>query len=203
MALRLSIGPADLPITLPELKDHLHLTEDDADQDATVMGYLRAVVSYLDGAEGVLGRALVTQTWIMTLDKFPTYYRGPCSIRLPLSPTQSITSIAYIDSDGVTQTWAASKYKLLNANTPSRPGRIERAFGEVWPTTRDEGEAVTITWVAGYGLRNAVPHQIRHMIMILVADAFRHPESFDVGAAIAERPNLKALMASVSFFEAA
>lgn len=200
MALRLSIGPADLPITLPELKDHLHLTEDDADQDATIMGYLRAVVSYLDGAEGVLGRALVTQTWIMTLDMFPRFYS---TIRLPLWPAQSITSIAYIDSDGVTQTWAASKYKLLNANTPSRPARIERAFGEVWPTTRDESEAVTITWVAGYGLRNAVPHQIRHMIMILVADAFRHPESFDVGPAIAERPNLKALMASVSVFEAA
>ncbi len=185
MSLTRSVAPTKLPISLDELKDHLRLT--DATHDAEVMGYLRDVVSRLDGAEGILNRALITQTWIWKFYAFPRWV-----IRLPLPPAQSLTSIQYIDTAGVTQTLAASKYKFLNADTAANPGLIESAFSESWPSTRGEGEAVTITWVCGYGLRNDVPEMTRHLIKMLVTDAFRQREPV-TAATLMETPSMKGL----------
>ncbi len=190
MSLTLSTAPAELPLSIDDLKLHLRLT--DTTNDAEVMGYLRAVVSRLDGAGGILNRPLITQTWIWKFGSFPSW-----AIRLPLPPAQSVTSIVYIDEDGDEQTLSASKYKFLNANTVANPGLITPAYGEVWPTTRHEGEAVTVTWVCGYGLREAVPEMTRHLIKILVADAFRQREALGVvgqrTSGLVETPSFKGL----------
>lgn len=185
MSLTRSAAPAELPLTIDDLKLHLKLT--DTTHDAEVMGCLRAVVGRLDGAGGILNRGLITQTWIYKFATFPRW-----AIRLPLPPAQSVTSITYIDENGDEQTLASSKYKFLNANTHANPGLIEPAYGETWPSTRHEGEAVTITWVCGYGLREAVPEMTRHLIKLLVADAFRQREAVSV-AALMETPSFKGL----------
>ena len=166
MSLKRTVDPTELPLSLEEVKDHIRWESAAADE-AQIMLYMRSAVEQMDGAAGVLNRALVTQTWQIDFDWFP---RG--AIRIPLPPLQSITSVQYIDTDGVTQTLAASKYKVLNINTPTRAGRIETAFGETWPSTRDEGEAVTVTFVAGYGARNAVPEHIRHLLLFTIEDAY-------------------------------
>ncbi len=166
MSLKRTVAPAELPLSLAEVQDHIKW-EPLAGDEAQLMLYLRSAVEQMDGAEGLLNRAIITQTWALDLDWFP---RG--AIRIPLPPLQSITSITYIDTAGDTQTLASSKYKVLNVNSPTRAGLIETAFGESWPSTRDEGEAVTVTFVAGYGLRNAVPEPIRHLLLFTVQDAY-------------------------------
>ncbi len=177
MSLRRIIAPADLPITLDEVRDHIRW-EPTADDDALIVQYMRSAVRHFDGAEGMLNRALVTQTWELKLDGFPAA-EFPSStgirtreIHIPLPPLQSITSVQYIDTGGVTQTLAVSKYKVLNLNSPTRAGRIETAFGETWPSTRHERESVIVTFVAGYGARNAVPEHIRHLLLFTIQDAY-------------------------------
>lgn len=174
MSLTLQTAPTELPVTIDEVKDQTRYTE--SDQDAVFYEIIRAIVSQLDGAAGLLNRALITQTWALTFDQFPSSGKR---IKLPLPPVQSITSIQYIDENGATQTWAASKYKLLNANNATRPAMIEEAHGEAYPSTRDEGEAVTITFVAGYGARNDVPWHTRHLIKMMVAAAWCDRTGFD------------------------
>ena len=166
MSLKRTVAPDELPISIDEVKDHIRW-ESAAGDAAQLMIYLRSAVAHFDGAEGVLNRALITQTWELHLDWFP---RG--AIRVPLPPLQSVTSITYIDTAGASQTLDASKYKVLGINIPTPAGRIETAFGETWPSTRAEGEAVTVTFVAGYGLRHAVPAHIRHLILFTVQDAY-------------------------------
>ncbi len=194
MSLTRSVAPAEMPLTLADLKDHLRITV--TTQDAEVLGYLRAVVDRLDGTEGILDRALITQTWVLKLDAFP---RG--AIRLPLPPAQSVTSITYTDTAGDAQTLTASKYTLLNANTPTRAGMIEEAYGETWPSTRAEGEAVTVTWVCGYGLRESVPEMTRHLIKLLAADAFRQREAATQGG-LKETPSMMGLLSQARYYGA-
>lgn len=167
--------PVELPLTLDEAKDHLRVTG--TADDADIAAKLRSAVSQLDGAEGLLNRALITQTWAMKLDAFPH-----CGFDIPLPPLQSVTSISYVDGDGVTQTLATSVYRVLNAGAPMHKGRVELAYGQCWPTTRCQSQAVTVTFVAGYGARNDVPEHIRHLILIMVKEAYDHRTPVDAGA---------------------
>ncbi len=185
MSLTRSVAPTELPLTLDDMLMHLKIT--DTTHNAEVMGYLRNVVSRLDGAEGILNRGLITQTWVYKFAAFPRW-----AIRLPLPPCQSITSVEYIDTAGDLQTLDASKYKLLNANTAANPGLIEPAYGETWPSTRHEGEAVTVTFVCGYGLREPVPDMTLHLIKLLVTDAFRQREPVTANTLL-ETPSMKGL----------
>lgn len=53
--------PASKPVTLADAKDHLRVDHDD--EDAVIAALLDAAVSHLDGWTGVLGRAIMPQTW--------------------------------------------------------------------------------------------------------------------------------------------
>lgn len=199
MSLKRTVDPTELPISLDELKDHIRDTR--TVEDPLLMFYLRSVVDQLDGAAGFLNRALLTQTWEWKIDDFPgwnAYALDYGCLRVPLPPLQSVSSIQYIDTNGDTQTLAASKYNVLDTGNPTRQGRIELAYGETWPSVRDQKDAVTITFVAGFGDRNALPDSIKHLIMVLVAGAAcsRMPVS---DKTMYETPQVKALMSRATF----
>ena len=133
-------------------------------------------------AEGYTRRALVTQTWDLKLDRFPRWM-----INIPKPTLQSVTSITYVDSDGTTQTLAADQY-LVDAS--STPARITPAFGLVWPITRYQNNAVTVRFVAGYGLAAAVPEGIKTWMLIRIKHLFDNPDAVVMGtrSQVAEMP---------------
>ena len=53
--------PASKPVTLADAKDYLRV--DHSDEDAVIAALLDAAVAHLDGWTGVLGRAIMPQTW--------------------------------------------------------------------------------------------------------------------------------------------
>lgn len=172
MALRRSSEPAELPLTLDEIKARLRVGE--AADDADLMSMQRAAVRLLDGPEGILNRALVSQGLVYTLDAFPA---RDCGFDLPLPPLIEVTQVAYIDLAGAVQTWGSANYRVLNAATPSAKGRIELAYNAAWPSTRAMAQAVTVSYLAGYGARNAVPETVRALVLALVKESydFRDP----------------------------
>ena len=87
-------APSVTPVSLTEAKAHLNVIG--STDDAIVQIYLDAAVSHLDGAEGTLGRCLVTQTWDYTIDAFPLV------ITVPLPDMASVSSISYVDTAGAT-----------------------------------------------------------------------------------------------------
>ncbi len=136
MGLRLKVAPACEPISLNEAK--LHLRVDDTASDTLISRLIRtARVS----AELFVNQQLVTATWEYTLNAFANV------IPLPRPPLQSVSSITYIDNNGDTQTVSTDVYEV---DVSSLIGRVYLAYGQSWPTTRNEINAVTITFKSGH-----------------------------------------------------
>lgn len=153
--------PTELPVSVAKAK--LHLRVDHGDEDTYIETLIGAAT---EQAQDFLNRQIVTATLTLYLDAFPL-----CEIRIPQPPLQSITSIAYVDGDGDTQTLAASAYQV---DTTSFVGRILPAYGTSWPSTRDVPNAVTITYKAGYGASEDVPKAIEAAILFLVSHWYRN-----------------------------
>lgn len=131
-------------------------------------------------AEHLTGRALVTQQWRLTLDRFPAG-----EIELPLPPLVSIETITYRDTAGVEQTLDPAAYAVY---TSALFGRVAPAYGTAWPATRDVRDAVAIDFTAGYGAPSAVPQDIKHWMKICMGgwDAYR--EQIVTGLDVNELP---------------
>ncbi len=192
MALTLVTAPTVTPVSESEVWEHLRVTLSEAGVDpvdkAHIATLITAATSYLDGRDGILGRALVTQTWDFTLDRFP------CEdfIRLPLAPVQSITSLKYVDENGTLQTWSAANY-ALSADKATRP-RVDLGYDLTWPDTRRQRDAVTIRMVCGYESGNspedasAVPGAIKAAMLLLIGHWYEHREDVLVGVTPAMLP---------------
>src|SRR5262245_61208300 len=104
-SLRIITPPDVQPLTLAETKEHLRV--DITDEDTLIGLHIEAATSFI---EKFLGRALVTQTWEMAIDQFPT--DGKKTIAIPLPPLQSVTSIKYDDTGNVERTLSGSGYMV-------------------------------------------------------------------------------------------
>ena len=76
------VAPTQPVVPLDEFKAHFR--EDFSHEDAVLAGYLDAATNLIDGWNGELGKALLTQTWQFDYDDFPTCRRLP----LPFGPVQ-------------------------------------------------------------------------------------------------------------------
>lgn len=185
MPFALSTAPVVEPVTTTELKAHLRVDGTDEDTLIASLG-----VAARQHVEEETRRALVTQTWVLKLDEFPG--SGDAEIRLPRPPLQSVTSVQYVDGNGDTQTWSSSLYVVDTADTP---GNISLAYGESWPSTRAQKNAVTITYVAGYGAASTVPDALKAAIKLLVGHYYVNREEAVTGTVVARLGAVDALLA--------
>lgn len=136
-------------------------------------------------AEQKTRRALITQTLDLYLDSFPAW-----EITLPRPTLQSITSIEYTDDNGVLQTLNSSLYLV---DTKTEPARVTPAFGEVWPTTRWQTNAVHIRYVTGYGASGAsVPGAVLDWMLFQINTMWNTRQQFTIStgrAALTQIPN--------------
>lgn len=159
---KLVTAPKDEPVTIADAKLHARV-DDDAD-NAAVTGMIRAAREL---AETYLRRAIVTQTWAMYLDAFPS--EG--FIELPRPPLVSVTHVkTYTDAD-VAATFASTDYYV---DTVTAPGRIVLRDGKSWPDVGRVANGVEIQYVAGYGDPDAVPGNIKMGVLHLVAWLYEH-----------------------------
>ncbi len=167
MSLTLDTAPANDPVTLAEVKEHIRVTSEA--EDNTITNYVRAATQRLDGRDGSLGCCLITQTWELVLDTFPKR-----EISLDLWPIQDVLSISYDDLDGAVQTVASANYVIDKA---SRPGWIVPVKAFSWPKTLDAINAVRIRFRAGFGDEPGdVPEPIRTAIKMRVSQFFDNRE---------------------------
>lgn len=156
-------GPSSEPVTLAEAK--LHLRVDGADEDALIGVFITAA---RESAEQELGRSIIATTWALTLDAFPT------SIRLPMPRATAVTRIDYLDADGVAQVMNPVGYQLIAAS--EFEAWIEPAYGYAWPATRQQPEAVKVTYVAGWTNAAAVPAAIKSWMLLAIGDMYANRE---------------------------
>ncbi len=182
MNLTLITAPTVQPVSVPDAARQLNISH--SDDDLLLEGLISSVTSYFDGSEGILGRALITQTWDLKIDCPPASDND--HINLPLPPLQSITYIKYYDVDGVLQTWASSNYTV---DTGSKPGRVYPAYNKSWPETQDIRNAMTIRMVCGYGAAgSSVPQDLKQMMLGLIAHWYENREAVSMNMNPAQTP---------------
>lgn len=125
------------------------------------------------------GRAIMPQTWELTLDEFPDAFQ------LTRIPAASVTSLKYYDGTGVQQTLSSDSYALDTADGYG-PAYVVPAYAGSWPSTRDQVNAVALRYVAGYENAAAVPEPIKCWIKLMVAamHANREAEAISNGAVL-------------------
>jgi uncharacterized phiE125 gp8 family phage protein len=180
-----TVAPAAALLTTAEAKAHLRV--DFTDDDTLIDSLVATATAYLDGYAGVLGRALITQTWSQAFDGLPdcgqsgpwAVARGPDRLRLPLGPLGDTVSIAYW-SGGVSSAFSSTRWRALSdALGPF----VQLVDGETWPVVDCRPDALTVTWTCGYGATAAaVPLPILHAAKLLVGHWYANREGVDVSS---------------------
>ncbi|WP_162409387.1 head-tail connector protein [Acuticoccus sediminis] len=176
MSLMLITPPATQPVTLDEAKAHLRVAYDD--DDIYITDLITTATARLDGAYGLLGRCLITQTWRTTMPVPST-----AAIVLPLGPHQSVDAITYLDDARNTVTIDPESY-VVDYLGSTHPAVLTRVDGAPWPRT------VSITFTAGYGdIPDNVPFPLRSAILLHVAHLFENRESTTTLGFLKELPH--------------
>ena len=150
------------PLSLADAKEHLKV--DTVDDDALITAQIVAARKWI---EQYCNRSLPQQTLTAYFDTVP-----PSGILcLPQSPCISGTSINYVDTDGNTQVWSSSKYYV---DTFTVPARIMVAYGESWPSTRSQMNAVNVVYEAG---QTTVDEDIVHALKLMVGSLYAAREN--------------------------
>lgn len=194
------------------LQQHLHLDDGDISQVAALTLYIGQA---REAAEHDCRRAFITQTWLMTLDRFPMpgmetsnanwQSPGPLTavrtdnstgfeITIPLPPLQTIGSIKYYDPAGLLVTLDPSQYFVDNV---SEPARVTPAPGTAWPSTLHRANAVEVSFTAGWDSTGLlIPNGIRAWMMLRVADLFANREAVEMGlkGSVATHPHIERLL---------
>lgn len=160
---------ASEPLTASEAK--LHCRVDTSDEDALFTRFIAAARKLV---EKNLRRQLITATWTLTLDDWPSD-----GIRIEVCPLIAVSSITYLDTNGTQQTLASSIYRV---DTRSEPGRITLEWGESMPALRGVENQITVTFTAGYGSSSSdVPETIKTAMLMLIGHWYDNRNAVNVG----------------------
>jgi uncharacterized phiE125 gp8 family phage protein len=179
------VEPATDPVSVAEAKEHLRVDLDD--ENDYIAGLIAAATS---AVEERTGRQLVSATWRLKLDGFPP------EIRLTRVPVVSVSSVTYLDAAGDSQTLSPDNYQV---DTDSQIPRILPEPDTYWPVTESgRVNAVTVTFVAGYGTAADVPERAKLAIKLLVGHWFYQRAIVNVGNIVSKIPeSLDALISSL------
>jgi len=166
-----TIPATTTPIDLVEAKSHLRVNVDV--EDTYITELINAAVDMVEQAQN---RQLSLATITLNTSRFPS--ANSSLIYLPSPPLQAVTSIQYVDTDGVTQTWNSTKYDVV---TDAMVGYVIPKYGECYPTAREGTNAVTITYTAGYATPADIPSSTKHAIKLMLSNMFEAREPVVVG----------------------
>ena len=178
MATVMVTPPAVEPVLLADAKSHLNIT--DSGDDTLISAQILAARQLL---ERMLGQSLVTTTFDLFLDAFPSgrwslTRESSLIINVPGGPLQSVASVNYLDPVTAVETVMASTG--YNVDAASTAG---------WPITAKRINAVRIRYVAGYGDAAAdVPDALKRAILLLVGHMYENREAVAVGVSTALLP---------------
>ena len=141
MNIKRTVNPTVEPVTSAEFEEQMVISSGWDSSKVT-----RNLKTAREMLEIHTDRSLITQTWVMKLDKFPE----SGIIYLPKGITQSITSIKYYDTDDALQTLAATQYDVVINADIARVSYSEVSGGWV-SVSSNLLDAIEITYVTGYG----------------------------------------------------
>ena len=168
MPTKVITAPTYEPISAADVAEYIRV--DDLAQDELLLeGMITAARQYL---EQYLSRPIATQT----LEEALTGWANPIVLD---SSLQSVTSIKYLDLNGVEQTLASNQYLV---DTYSEPAQITPAYNVEYPELYAVPNNVKIRYVAGYTSGgspdlNPMPKPLRFAMMLIIGDLYANREA--------------------------
>lgn len=153
-------APASEPITLEEVKNHLKV---DFSTDDTLIESL--IVAARQYCENYTNRKLITQTIEEKFDGFP----DDRFLNLSVPKVISITSVKYLDTSEVEQTFAAENYDLSSHQWPPF---VLLKLNKNWPSVLGRRDVVTVEYVVGFGAASDVPAVIKSAMLLVIGDLY-------------------------------
>lgn len=170
--------PALEPVTLTEAKAHLRV--DSTDDDVYIATLITAAREWV---EQYLDRTLVHTQWVMRFDKFPDSGIEPVELPRPpmvTSGTATAVTVTFTQEQGSTSTYSTAEYRVDRHATP---GTILPIYGSTWTPHRQDDNAISVTWWAGYGANgSSVPAAIRHAMLMLIGFWYENRTTVLVGS---------------------
>lgn len=163
MILTRTVDPTAEPVTVQEIKTSQrisHYVDDD---------FISALITQAREYIGdTWGRIFLTETWTAVFDacEMPDF-----EMELPRWPLSSVTSIAYTDTNGDSQTWSSSLYTV---DTTRYPGIVYPNYLQLWPVVRSYPAAMTVTFVAGYAAVANIPAKMIRAIHYYVSHFYEN-----------------------------
>jgi len=138
MTLKVVTAPVYEPVKVSEFESWARISSADSQAGLATL-LIQAMREY---AENLTGRAFIPRSLQLIL---PGWQCG--WIELPQPPLLEVTSITYVDLDGVQQTLAADQYVV---HSDREPGVVVPAWQVAWPAVRNVIDAVRVNYRAGY-----------------------------------------------------
>ncbi|MBC22285.1 MAG: hypothetical protein CMJ32_00005 [Phycisphaerae bacterium] len=152
------IPPVELPVTVDDVRAQARI--DYADDDVLLDGMISSAVELLDGYGGLLGRAIMAQTWRVPVEKWFT------ELVLPMPAVRDV-SVTYQDAEGATQT-APSEWFEVTEEHRGPVVRRRKAFTD--PALYDDAAyPISVTWTAGAEGPSSVDRRVKLAITMLVS----------------------------------
>lgn len=169
-------------ISLIRAKEHLKVDTASDDQNITAM--IAAATQYLDGDQGILGRALRPQTWQLLSPTFPIGYAGIC---LPLPPTISVDAVSYLGQDGVEVFLDETDYRIVPGGE-NFGASIYPTVGTSWPAVSPAigvPDALRVIFTAGYlsvtsPEDDVLPAPIQEAVLMMLSSWYDKQSTQDV-----------------------
>jgi uncharacterized phiE125 gp8 family phage protein len=181
---------ASEPLDLAEVASHLRLSADERTAQETLLSTLLA--SARDRCERFTGRALISrelELWLSHWWEEGIFRDG--RLRLPWPVVSEIDTVKYLDPSGVLQTfsavtgWAAE----LPEGDHAPRAEIYLRTGQCYPPALCQPGSIAITYTTGYGdAPEDVPGQIKHGLLIWIAEAYARREEATQGTILATNP---------------
>lgn len=173
MGLKVITPPAEEPVSVQEIKDHLRIINSEEDS------YLETLIQTArEYCEKHSNRAYVQQTLVKTFDEWPEF-----PVELPRPPIQSVEKIEYKDSDGTLTEWDASNYIV---DEYSFIPKVYKDYSAEFPDVElAKANAIQITYKAGYSPDDSgdttdytanVPARFKHAIKLLCGEWYGNRE---------------------------
>lgn len=167
-----TVAPTDQPLLgLDQAKLWLGVTHDSENELITELIEVDAVADI----ELITNYQLFTATWELT-DDGNQYWNDPCGFELPYPPTQSVTKMEWVDTEGTKTLIAASDYNLVDIGVTSTVIITDDGFTNISASITASEKRFAfylITYVSGYGTLQAdLPKWTQRPAKQLVADYY-------------------------------
>ncbi len=153
-----------LAVSLQEAKNHLRVSGGSQDDELTLL-----IEASTERLERDLNRGILVATWQQSMCAFPA---NSDMIELMMGMNTAVSSITYVDADGVTQTLDSS---LWSYSSPRSGIFSEDADG--WPQTSvaTKSDKVFINFSCGVSDSGCVPRLYKQAILLETGRAYFDP----------------------------